>query len=148
MKTIKFRVWDKKIKQWIEYGDIFIDEEGEVYLIEERTWAYQSYMHKENITEQVEIMQYTGLKDKNGKEIYEGDLIKKKFKDREIGEFYAVGQVVFGHWYAGFTVPYNYHGYNKLERLSNSCDKDGWVVANRDMEVIGNIYENPELTEG
>lgn len=47
--------------------------------------------------------------------------------------------------FAGLTIPYNYHGYNKLERLSSSCNNDGWVVANRDMEVIGNIHENPEL---
>lgn len=137
MREIKFRGFDGA--EWIYHHSIYQDKADKSIwwiLNDNDEWLMCS-----------EPQQYTGLKDKNGKEIYEGDLIKKKFKDREIGEFYAVGQVVFGHWYAGFTVPYNYHGYNKLERLSSSCDKDGWVVANRDMEVIGNIHENPEFLE-
>ncbi|MEK3819644.1 YopX family protein [Cytobacillus sp. FSL W8-0315] len=128
MREIKFRAWD-------------LDTQDRMYSWDEIKLHFNEHLEHERVV----TMQFTGLKDKNGKEIYEGDLIKKKFKDREIGEFYAIGEVVYGYWYAGFTVPYNYHGYKKLERLSNSFDKDGWVVANRDMEVIGNIYENPEL---
>lgn len=133
MREIKFRAWIGE--SWV-YSES-ISKDNDVWRIlnheDDNWWAC------------LEPQQYTGLKDKNGKEIYEGDIIRKKFKDRAIGEFYAVGEVVFGKWFAGFTVPYNYHGYNKLERLSSNDDRDGWVVANRDMEVIGNIYENPEL---
>lgn len=142
MREIKFRGKCLRTNDWV-YGSLII-KRNEYYI------GYISDISGIWSVIQVEpktVGQYTGLKDKNGKEIYEGDLIRKKFEDREIGEFYAVGQVVFGTWYAGFTVPYKYNGYNNLERLSSSMDKDGWVVANRDMEVIGNIYENHELLD-
>ena len=81
----------------------------------------------------VELMQYTGLKDKNGKEIYEGDIIFDcdviKWCDKCIGE-----QVFWGD-------------------VCHNCDGDyslGEIVSEIDLtkiteEVIGNIYENPEL---
>lgn len=147
MREPKYRGFSKETNSWhyghgwfeIDYTDEYKAEKG----IECRAMLYTEGSPIE--CELKSMGQYTGLKDKNGCEIFEGDLIKRKFEDGKIGDFFAVGQVIFGHWYAGFIVQYKYDVYNKLERLSESIDKDGWVVANRDMEVICNVYENSEL---
>lgn len=124
----KFRVWHKELKQWMNYDEIFIDQEGEVFIIEERSWAYQSYMHKERVTEQVTVVNYTGLKDKkNNKEIFDGDVIKavsySGYETRNEVTFLN-GCWMFGNWNAHEF--FNRHQY---------------------IEVIGNIYENPKLLE-
>lgn len=75
------------------------------------------------------IIQCTGLKDKNGKLIFEGDICIYDFE--EIGKQKAV--IYFNNTYAGFMVkPLRNFQYTKL----NNC------------EIIGNIYETPELQEG
>ena len=78
------------------------------------------------------LMQYTGLKDKNGKKIYEGDIIKTKEDILQVVEYH--------------NTPYD-------ETTQNACfgcrteDEEGTMYFNIDFddEVIGNIYENPEL---
>jgi len=80
-----------------------------------------------------EILQYTGLKDKNGKEIYEGDIIRANFADikyKEIKEFKS--EVMFG--YGQFYVCDNSIVYPVFDIFAH-------------IEIIGNIYENPELLE-
>lgn len=78
------------------------------------------------------IMQYVGIKDKNGKEVYEGDILKYLhffYKDREL----MIGEVVYD-----------------AESTSFVCEhKTDWMelVTSHDIEVIGNIYENPELVK-
>jgi hypothetical protein len=69
------------------------------------------------------VMQYTGLKDKNGKEIYEGDILQCKN---------GVGEVYFAD--GEYLVEYKEH----MMRIFEVCGIQG-------PEVIGNIYENPEL---
>jgi len=85
--------------------------------------------HEERL-QKIILMQFTGLKDKNGKEIYEGDIVKDENNIRE---------VIF-HIPDGVN---NIYGFTQRD-----IKKNEWVGFNKienDFEIIGNIYENPEL---
>jgi len=74
------------------------------------------------------LMQSTGLFDKNGKEIYEGDILgKEPIKEKAIWE-----------------VVYNYNGFYLKRYIPNTIDLEMYGIRN-DLEIIGNIYENKEL---
>ena len=84
------------------------------------------------------LMQYTGLKDSNGKEIYEGDLFGVTNLS---GDLEIVGEAIFDTDLAQFTIKYANGGWAELwQHLSERTNKA--------KEIIGNIYENPELLEG
>lgn len=79
--------------------------------------------------DEIELMQYTGLKDKNGKEIYEGDIVKV-FTNKE----WRIGKIIYEH--SGFTIDVTNNKELEYGRTS--------ILENL-TEVIGNIYDNPEL---
>jgi uncharacterized phage protein (TIGR01671 family) len=85
------------------------------------------------------LMQYTGLKDKNGKEIYEGDIYKSHSN--------LTGKCVvkFGYYYAGGRDYYASEAYGFYGEPIR--DVDDTETLEGDMEIIGNIYENPELLD-
>lgn len=126
MREIKFRVWDNRIDEMRTDRMHVVD--GVLYF--EKYVAPECY----------EIMQSTNLKDKNGKEIFEGDVIKKKnasdssnsiFKD--IKDYISVVEFKYSCWYVGYG---NFKNWC-LDRMDEyNC---------KHIEVIGNIYENPEL---
>jgi len=120
MREIKFRAWDKRQKRMIP-----------PYLLCNLTGD----MEQEN--EYIIFMEYTGLKDRNGKEVYEGDIVRA-FKETD----YRIKR--WEEYY--FIVKWDECGYWKFMRI----DMKDWCHAGylsdlNYIEIIGNIYENQEL---
>jgi len=114
-REIKFRAWDKERKvmeNCISINPFFVSD------CDRRTWKHN----------EVELMQYTGLKDRNGKEIYEGDIVQIPLNIKE---------------YFNCEVKFNDGCFDVIQ--GNFRDYLKVYIANRCVKVIGNVHENPEL---
>ena len=125
MREIKFRAWVKEKKAIFEVVLINYVTKKVTYLLERVGHLLSIRDAKFN---DVELMQYTGLYDKNGEDIYEGDIIFESF-----GEKYY--KVIFenGSFKAEFNGDFDEYSFDLIDVVAQDC------------EIVGNIYENPEL---
>lgn len=144
-REIKFRAWDKDRKIIIKDEDIdHIDFKKKIVYWYDIEGSYDEngdteWRQVQAVSANIELMQFTGLKDKNGKEIYEGDVFKGRdtFGSPHPDDFHSqrfIGKVIWD--LCGFRVEYPLgkcdHNYSDFTDIDN-------------IEIIGNIYENPEL---
>lgn len=122
MREVKFRAFIKQLKMVVPVTDLYF----ECKEIECDLTSGKGETSVFSINE-IELMQYTCLKDKNGKEIFEGDVVITDEAD-------GLDQIIY------------YKGAFYIESLSNRNFGDE-LLSDLIVEVIGNIYENPELLE-
>lgn len=148
MREIKFRAWDNKKKEWLmgyempNLGGFSLF--GECVLLGEWSGILDKFLFGRDgySPDDLVVMQFTGLKDKNGKEIYEGDIVSG-FIDTLHGHWAMTGSVFFDH--SGFRLKVIDGDPNREARVNffDFIGSDGSVFEG--MKVIGNIYKNPEL---
>lgn len=136
-REIEFRAWDKKRKKMVDVSAIYIANEQIGYEVKEIFGNYAANYIQYIYLDQCELMQYTGLKDKNGVKIFEGDIIKD---DRE-------RIFVIEYEFGGFNVvPIDYYN-DELFSWNSLGDMQTAIWLNESTEIIGNIYKNKELLE-
>lgn len=134
-REIKFRIWDTVLKCWCETSKYLIQADGTTIYFNNG-----GYDDLYNQTSKLILQRYTGLKDKNGKEIYEGDILTETIEVYRIGKVTYNCQVVYKNSAFGLIF---------TKEFDIGKPKEEWTPfysgIEEDKEVIGNEFENPEL---
>ena len=125
----KYRVWDKELQTMLDVS--LIDFKKGVLVGEHWKFGETNFMS----FDEIELMQSTGLFDKNGKEIFEGDILAFETDDEviKVNVFWDEEHALF---------MFESKKYNEQEPLAELVENNTYPF-----EIIGNIYENPELLE-
>ena len=124
-RKIKFRIWDDYDKKMIHWNELLEKNLANIFTIP----SYNKW-----------LMQYTGIHDKNGKEIYEEDVLKITNKNSKVIPIKPlIAQIVWSEEYLAYIL-ITTSVKDAFENLGDYIDYD--------IEVIGNVFDNPELLGG
>ena len=143
MREIKFRAWDNQENVYLNKKDIAIDNLGNVFVLEGHDDNDIALYHARILinpgNEQYVVERFTGLKDINGAEIFEGDIIiQKSLGSNKSG---CRGKITYKEDHAAFMFEVYERGKPVMCLFLNEFNPE------KTCEVIGNIHENPELLE-
>lgn len=146
-REIKFRVWSKSLKKFEDLSNFWVRPDDFLTCFMEWRPDFDGEMVFETEKTDFIYQQFTGLKDMNGKEIYEGDIVKYKrgysvtyeipkgvFRSEVVEQGEYVGEIIF--IFPSFCWSYDHKKGDDIEPLHLARDR---------YEVIGNIFQNPEL---
>ena len=145
MREIKFRVWSGKQQKMFYLAEQYLDrcfmeiDNQSWGVFDKETYKDSGAICNKHYKDDV-LMQYTGLRDKNGKEIFEGDILRlwKSSSPKGLrGEYLKPLPVIYDENWCQFVV----EDKDNKKYFGIWQDFDGF-------EVIGNIYDNPKLLEG
>ena len=144
-RELKFRVWTGNEMEYNitvgKFGTFYVNPENGDGLNPKDMASLTTCTTK--YSDDIPVMQFTGLKDKNGKDIYEGDVLNKKttYQNNMADRRFQIETQRLVTFEAGSFIDGN-TGISLYDKLRNiSYSPNGWT----DYEVIGNIYESPEL---
>ena len=158
MREIKFRFWDKRVNKFrydplisnanqyegLELDHVFPNKIYDVY--NDYGGMFSSGLVKEDISNHVVVQQYTGLKDKNGVEIYEGDIVERR-RERGLVDFNSKNYAEIPGWNL---LLYQYVPYQKEGWIYQEKEDTGELPVieyyygcppDKSWEVVGNIFE-------
>lgn len=153
MREILFRGKQVTDKKWVVGGIDTVTDENKTYICrraryrpDTRDWDTAEYYEKNPHYTRADIEvvpatvgQFTGLIDKNGKKIFEGDIVKTKY-----------GRLCIVVWYSSPAhIGWDLEPINTTENVVRTNCPDSYDIYKREnLEIVGNIYDNPELLEG
>jgi uncharacterized phage protein (TIGR01671 family) len=131
MREIEYKIWDKENKKWVRgFDQIVIGDEKDFYSEWINMHSGDVFIISNVVIPFVEIVMFTGLLDKNGKKIFECDIVKTE------------------GIYSGESCNWTVSFHNTCFKLTNKDDMEYLSsYMNDELEIIGNIFENPELVK-
>lgn len=152
MREIKFRAWDKRDGLHKMYWNVSFIPYGEGWNGGNPDYKFYQIHHGVSNTgfflsnmNEIELMQFTGLHDKNGKEVYEGDIVCCPHFPANGSMHYLYHQIMWDEKYTGWKAANLNNKDNQAILVHGNLQLWVYVKNEPECEVIGNIYENPEM---